>query len=157
MFESLEAKAAILLIDSLPESMNNIVDNLQTKKDLTYEHIYSELLDLKTPAAISSVNNKVYKSTDVKRKGNDNQREPPQKGPLATTKECSFCKKHFPTSCYNGYTWNVYTKLKAPDKKNKEKKTVKTAKIGKEETPNRSVHYPPFAPLPKFLLIPVGL
>ena len=73
MFESPEAKAAVLL-HSLPESMNNIVDNLQTKDDLTYDHVYNKLLDLMTPAAISSVDNKVYKSTNVKGKGKNTRR-----------------------------------------------------------------------------------
>ena len=39
-FESPKAKAALLL-RSLPESINNIVDNLQTKADLTYYHVYN--------------------------------------------------------------------------------------------------------------------
>ena len=41
-----EAKAAFLLI-SLPSSMDNIVDNLQTKEKVTYEDIRVKLLDLK--------------------------------------------------------------------------------------------------------------
>ena len=40
VFKSPAAKAAILL-RSLPELMNNIVDNLQTKEDLTYDHVYN--------------------------------------------------------------------------------------------------------------------
>ena len=39
------AKAAFLLV-SLPESMNNIIDNLQTKGDLTFENVHFRLLDL---------------------------------------------------------------------------------------------------------------
>ena len=68
VFESPEAKAALLL-RSLPESMNNIVDNLQTKEDLTYDHVYNKLLDLKIPTAVSSADNKAYKSADIKGKG----------------------------------------------------------------------------------------
>jgi len=40
------SKAGFLLI-SLPESMNNIIDNLQTKGDLTFEDVHSRLLDLR--------------------------------------------------------------------------------------------------------------
>jgi len=133
VFESPKAKAAILL-HSVPESMNNIVDNLQTKEDLTYHYVYNKLLDLKTPATVSSADNKEYKSADVKGKGKENRREPSRKGPLATTKECSYCKKHLPTARCESHTWNVCAKLKARNQKNNEKKTVNTAKIGKKET-----------------------
>jgi len=70
VFESPEAKAAILLC-SLPESRTNIVDNLQTKEDLTYDQVYNKLLGLKTPSNVSSADNKAYRSTDVKGKGKD--------------------------------------------------------------------------------------
>jgi len=115
--------------------MNNIVNNLQTKEYLTYDHVYNKLLDLKTPAAVSSVDNKVYKSADIKGKGKDTRREPSRKGPRATSKECFDCKKHLPTARCEGHTWNEYAKLKATNQNNKEKKTVNTAKIRKEETP----------------------
>jgi len=48
VFESPETYAAILL-GSLPALMNNIVHNLQTKEDLTYDHVYNKLMDLKIP------------------------------------------------------------------------------------------------------------
>ena len=114
--------------------MNNIVDNLQTKEALTYDHVYKKLLDLKIPTAISA-DNKVYKSADVRGKGKVPRREPSRKGPTATTKDCTYCKKHFPTARSEGHTWNECSKLKATNLKNKEKKAVNTAKIGKEETP----------------------
>ena len=59
VFKSPKAKAALLL-RSLPELMYNIVDNLQTKEDLTYDHVYNNLLDLKIPTTISA-DNKAYK------------------------------------------------------------------------------------------------
>lgn len=68
VFESPEAKAALLFL-SLPESTNNIIDNLQTKDDLTYDLVYNKLLDLKIPTAVSSADNKAYKNTDIKGKG----------------------------------------------------------------------------------------
>ena len=67
VFESPEAKAALLL-RSLQESMNNIVDNLQATEDLTYDHVYNKLLDLKIPSAVNSADNKPYKSADIKEK-----------------------------------------------------------------------------------------
>jgi len=134
VFESPEAKAAILL-RSLPESRNNIVDNLQTNEHLTYDHIYNKLMDLKVPTAVNSADNKAYKTPDVKGKGKELRREPSGKGPTALPKECSYCKKHYPTARSDGHPWNECVKLKGANLKNKEKRTVNTAKIGKEETP----------------------
>ena len=134
MFESPEAKASLLL-RSLPQSMNNIVDNLQTKEDLTHDHVYNKLLDLKIPTAVSSADNKAYKSADIKGKGKVPQRELPRNRPMAAPKECTFWKKHFPTARNEGHTWNKCLKLKAANLKSKEKKAVNTAKIGKEEFP----------------------
>ena len=134
MPESPEAKAALLLC-FLSESMNNIADILQTKENLTYDHIYNKLLDLKIPTTVNSADNKAYKSPDIKGKGKALRREPPHNKPITTIKECNFCKKHFPTTRSEGYTWNKCSKLKAFNLKNKEKKAVNTAKIGKEETP----------------------
>jgi len=131
---SAEAKAAILL-RSLPESMNNMVDNLQTKEDLTYDHVYNKLMDLKIPTAVNSADNKAYKSAEVKGNAKELQREPSRKGPMAFPEECSYSKKHYPTARSDGHTWNECVKHKAADLKNKEKTTVNTAKIGKEETP----------------------
>jgi len=134
VFESPEAKAAILL-HSLPESINTIVDNLQTEEDLTYDHVYNKLMDLKIPTAVNLADNKAYKSADVKGKGKEPRREPSRKGPTAIHKECSYCKKHYPTARSDGHPWNECVKLKAATLKDKEKRTVNTAKIGKEETP----------------------
>jgi len=69
--------------------MNNIVDNLQTKKDFTYDHIYNSLIDLKIPAAVNFTDNKAYKTANVKGKGKEQGREPSRKGPRARAKECS--------------------------------------------------------------------
>jgi len=115
--------------------MNNIVDNLQTKEDLTYDQVYNKLMDLKIPTAVNSADNKAYKTADVKGKGKEPRRESSRKGPPTLPKECSYCKKHYPTACSDGHTWNECVKLKAANLKNKEKRTVTTAKIGKEETP----------------------
>lgn len=70
VFKSPEAKAARLL-RSLPKSINNIIDSLQTKEDLTYDYVYQRLLDLKSSSAVDSADNKVYNSTDIKGKGKE--------------------------------------------------------------------------------------
>ena len=105
VFESPEAKAAILL-RSLPESMCNIVDNLQTKEDLTYNHVYNKLLDLKT--SVNFDDDKAYKTAEVKGKGKEQPRRT-----SAATKDCSYCKKHYPSARSEGHSWNECTKLKA--------------------------------------------
>jgi len=92
-------------------------------------------MDLKVPTGGNSEDNKVYKRADVKGKGKETRREPSRKGPMATTMECTNCKKYLPTARSEGYTWNECCKLKAANLKNKEKKTIKSAKIGKEDTP----------------------
>ena len=74
--------------------MNNIVDNLQTKENLTYDHVYNKLLDLKIASVVSPVDNKAYKTTDIKGKEKEKRREPSHKGPPSTTKKCIYCKKH---------------------------------------------------------------
>jgi len=115
--------------------MNNIVDKLQTKEDLTYDYVYNKLMDLNIPTAVNSVDNKADKTADSKGKGKELRREPSRKGPTALPKECSYSKKHYPTARSDGHTWNECVKLKAANLKNKEKRTVNTAKIRKEETP----------------------
>ena len=104
VLESPEAKAALLL-RSLPESMHNIIDNLQTKEDLTDDHVYQHLLDLKTPCAVNSADNKAYKSADIKGNGNALGRKPPPTG-KSGPKECTWCVKHSGGVGAKGGTWN---------------------------------------------------
>jgi len=92
-------------------------------------------MDLKIPTAVNSVDTKAYKTSDVKGKGKELRREPCRKGPTPLPKECSYCKKHYPTACNDGHTWNECVKLKATNLKNKEKRTANTANMGKEGTP----------------------
>ena len=95
MFESHEAKAGILL-RSLPESRNNIVDNLQTKEDLTYDHVYNKLIDLKIPTAVNLADNKAYQSADVKGKGKEPGREPSLKETNGHTQGMFLLQKALP-------------------------------------------------------------
>jgi len=136
VFESPETKETILL-RFLPESTNNIINNLQTKEDLTYDHVYNKLMGLKIPTPVNSVDKKAYKTAEVKEKGKELRREPSRKGPTGLPKECSYCKMDYPTACSDGHTWNECVKLKAVNLKIKVKRNVNTAKIGKEETPEQ--------------------
>ena len=130
VFESPEAKAAILLC-SLPASMNNIVDNLQTKEDLTYDHVYNKLMDLRSATSGSSECDKAYKTAVVKGKGREQQRL----GRSATPKECNYCKKYYPSARSEGHTWNECSKLKTDNQKKKnEKKAGSSARFVVEET-----------------------
>ena len=120
VFKSPEAQAAMLL-RSLPESMNNIVNNLSTKEGFIYDHLYNKLIDLKVPTAVNSVDNKVYKTADVEGKRKEPRREPSRQGPTTLAKECSYCKKLCPTARSYGHTWNECVKLKGTNVRNKEK------------------------------------
>ena len=76
IFRSSEVKASLLLA-SLPNSMNNIVEKLQTKDNLTYESAYNHLMDLR-----SSSSETAYK---------------------AASKTCTFCQKagHLWADCHS--------------------------------------------------------
>ena len=119
VFESLEAKAALMLY-TLPSSLENVVDNLQTKQDLTYDQAYQKLIDLTTDN--KDEDDKAYRITETKGK---------EKANTSGTKECSYCKKHYPKSKYIGHLWNECNKLKADREKRKEKKEKE-----KEDTAN---------------------
>ena len=134
MFESPSPKAAILL-RSRSESSHNIIDNLQTNEDITYDHVCNKPIDLKIQTAVNSADFKAYKTADVNGKRKEQRREPSRKEPTAIPKECSYCEKNYPTACSDSHTWNDCVKLKAANLKNSEKRTVHTVKIGKEATP----------------------
>ena len=111
----LEAKAALLL-HSLLSSIDNIVDNLQTKENLTYNDVYQHLMDLKFTQ--HEIDDKVYKVSEKWSSKNSD-----------STIECSYCKKHYPTSKFIEHTWNNCNKLK----RDKEKKNKKgKGKVNKE-------------------------
>ena len=110
------AKAAFLLV-SLPESMNNIIDNLQTKGDLTFEDVHSRLLDLN---ANHSLGNKGEKAYRVEKSGKN-------KGP----KECTWCKKR--NFHAKGHTWQECNKLKASKKNDKNAKEDEKVRLASQE------------------------
>jgi len=63
------AKAAFLLV-SLPELMNNIIDNLQTQGDRTFEDVHSRLLDLNANRSLGVMMN----ATKGDRRGKEEKR-----------------------------------------------------------------------------------
>lgn len=81
-FQSSEIKASLLL-GSLPDSMNNIVENLQTKDNLTYELAYNHLMDLRSSSSTAAAES-VYKASTQPSKV-----ESTQDG----TDVCSYCQK----------------------------------------------------------------
>jgi hypothetical protein len=103
---SQQVKAGFLLI-SLSSEMDNIVDNLQTKADLSYANIHARLMDLPANKSTSSTtDDKAYKAGSSSASTSD--------------KSCTFCKKK--GWKHEGHTYQECRKLKARNEKNKEKK-----------------------------------
>ena len=123
LFESLEAKAAFLLL-SLPPSLENVVDNLQTKQDLTYDQAYQRLLDLpSTQGTDSPSGDKAY---TAKGKGRA----------IESSEGCTWCRKHHPTTNWKDHRYTDCRKLAARNKKKadeKEKKKTDSAKTAVAE------------------------
>lgn len=103
-----EAKGTFLLF-GLPKSMFNIVDNLQTKGELTYDDICDKLQNMRSHDIEDPDlgDNKAF-FTD-KGKGQSNN-----------TKECTWCKSR--KEKYLGHTYNECNKLKAHQAQRKAKK-----------------------------------
>jgi len=107
-----EVKAAFLLI-SLPSSMDNIVDNLQTKERVTYEDVRAKLLDISANKSVATAGNSktAYR---VQRSGEASRPKSPEE------KDCTWCRKRKMRS--QGHTWNECRKLKAHNTKQREEK-----------------------------------
>ena len=118
-----ETKAAYLFV-SLPPSMDNIVDNLQTKETIVYEDVRAKLLDLsanRTVAGNSKTAYRVQKPSDA----------PKGSGPGREEKDCNWCRKRKMRS--QGHTWNECRKLKAHNAKQKEEKVQQVSPETKPE------------------------
>jgi hypothetical protein len=99
-------KAAFLLI-SLPSEIDNIVDNLQKKADLSYADIHARLMDL-------AANKSTSTTTD------DKANEAGSSSASTSDKSCTFCKK---TGWkHERHTYQVCRKLMTRNEKNKQKK-----------------------------------
>src|SRR6185503_15772708 len=64
--DSVTVKASFLML-SLPEDMDNIVDNLQTKSNITYDDVYTKLMDLNSSFS-SSASKALSGHADVQKK-----------------------------------------------------------------------------------------
>ena len=99
-----EAKATFLLL-TFPKSFDNVIDNLQTKENLTYDDVCNRLMDIDLRKDKSDSKAFYVKHTQKMRDTN--------------TKECTWCKskgdKHV------GHSWQECFKLK----KHKESKLLK--------------------------------
>ena len=105
--DSDEAKGTFLF-QSLSQTNDNIVDNLQTKENLTYNDIYQRLIDLGSTSNQDSLDNTAYKVKTEK--------------PL---KECSWCRKQ--GHPFKGHIWKNCFKLKAFKKKEDKRNSVTTS------------------------------
>ena len=93
--------------------MNNIVKNLQTKDNLTYELAYNHLMDLRSSSSTATVETVYKASTQPKVK-------PSQDG----TEVYSYCQKR-------GHMWSEYHARKRREKNNKDE-NKKNEKAGKQ-------------------------
>ena len=115
--QSEQAKATVLLT-SLPDDMDNIVDNL-VSKDLTYEEVFARLMDLGNKDG--GKEDKAYKAKQ--------QRKDKQKSQVLTkgtnsekNEGCSYCRKYFPKTKFTTHTWQECRKLQADKEKGEVKK-----------------------------------
>jgi len=104
------------LLMTLPESMANIVDNLQSKVDLTYLDVHTRLLELASSSVVDTP--KKNKALSAKSWGKNTQStihqqpNPTHIGKTVPTKgnQCSWCKsRNFP---FDGHTFKTCQKLK---------------------------------------------
>lgn len=84
-----------LFLTTLPEELDNIVDNLKTKQNLTYDDVCSRLLELSLNLTTNNDNNKAY---IIKQKKDYKVNQFNTK----VKKECSFCKSK--KKWYKGHT-----------------------------------------------------
>ena len=104
--------------------MNNIVDNLQTKDNLTLKDVHARLLDLNANHTLPNKGEKAYR---VQKSGADN----------SGAKEYTWCKKWGMNT--KGHTWQVCNKLKAKNKGKKEQNSEgKAHRVSKEITDDNS-------------------
>ena len=120
-FQSSEIKASLLL-GSLPETMNNIVENLQTKDNLTYELAYNYLMDLRLSSNAAPTVETAYKAKtgNVRSQKASGEDTGPQTGASQEeVKMCSFCQKR-------SHLWSEYRSRKRREENKKEENKKKT-------------------------------
>ena len=90
-----ETKATFLLL-TFPKSFDNVIDNLQTKENLTYDDVCNRLLDINLRKDNTESNAFCTKHN--------------RRNTLGNKKECSWCKSK--GSNHIGHTWQECFKLK---------------------------------------------
>ena len=111
IFESDEIKGSFFLT-TLPDTMDNLVDNLATRGITTFVDIEPKILDIAEKYSLDSVDSSAY-FTKI-RKANDKS-----KATTPTTNECTWCRKHDMT--FVGHVYTNCRKLKEHQEKNKDK------------------------------------
>jgi len=105
------------LLMTLPDSMANVVDNLQSKSDLTYLDAWTRLLEL--ASSLVDNPNKENKALNIKGKDKSTQSTTPSTTPNpirvgktepAKGKQCSWCKSR--RHACDGHTFKTCRKLK---------------------------------------------
>ena len=95
VFDSDEVKGSFYLA-TLPESMDNVVDNLSTQEVTAFQDIETKMLDIAEHHASESVISAAY-GTRHSSKG------PSSAKPPNSQKECTWCKKHGNGATYIGH------------------------------------------------------
>ncbi|KAH0607012.1 uncharacterized protein H6S33_003000 [Morchella sextelata] len=99
---------AAFLLSSLPKSRSNVVDNIQTKQDVTYEDVRQRLQNLDEVAP--QTGNKVLHTRST-----------------TSDKECTWCKKR--GQPYKGHEYTECRKLKEQNKNRKGRRKDNSASV----------------------------
>src|SRR5437868_3280099 len=102
------------LLMTLPDRMSNVVDNLQSKTDLSLSDCRSRLLELASSSHTPSKSGKAFqvKGKEYKVTKDKKQHNPPRPGKTSpvTGNNCSWCAKRGYIS--SGHTWKTCEELK---------------------------------------------
>ena len=121
-FASSEQAKATTLLASLPDEMDNIVDNLLTK-DLTYDETLSRLMDLGQKGEKNDKEDSAYQTTNrTSKKQKSKQSQEKRTKDSGKESGCTYCRKRYPNTNYSGHSWNECRKLKADQEKKRAEK-----------------------------------
>ncbi|KAI0991550.1 hypothetical protein K3495_g16637 [Podosphaera aphanis] len=128
------------LFRSLPSSFDNVVDNLSTKDNLTYEDAHSHLLDILKKKELQKSESKAYFTANDTKKGTLRESSVP---------ECSWCRKrgfnfkgHTHRNCYKIASDKKKSKAKGKEKeKEKNKDSANAAKFTFNDSDEESADF----------------
>ena len=124
IFESDEVKGSFFLT-TLPDTMDNLIDNLATRGITTFVDIEPKILDIAEKHSLDTVDSSAYYTTTRKLK-NTNTTTP--------NNECTWCKKHDMT--FIGHVYTNCRKLKKYQEENKKEDNPQTASKKKQKGDN---------------------